>query len=144
MANLFKKTLSLLFAEDTIAPLLKVRKKDLASRKVTKRELISLESQIGRDIFGPVPENVVRREFFNLDKDTWMWHEEIRSSDGTKLEHTIRYEVQGQGILKVMSGPRYVYLDGQELTNFVMATKEYYERVSKDLYHRNPRTGLPL
>ena len=48
----------------------------------------------------------------------------MNNSDGTKDERTTRYEVQDRGILKVMPGPRYAYLEGPELTNFVMATKE--------------------
>ena len=144
MASFIKKTINLLFAEDPIRPLLKVTKKDRPTKKLSERELIEKESQIGRDIFGPAPANVTRREFFNLDQDTWMWHEETKNPDGTKSAHTVRYEIQPQGILKVMSGPKYEYLEGTELSNFVKATQEYYERVSTALYRRNPRTGKPL
>ena len=141
MPNIFKKAFQLIFTEDPVAPLLKVTKKDRLLKKLTERELIERESHIGKAIFGPIPANVVRREFFNLDKTTWMWHEEVKNSDGTKYERTTRYEVQDRGILKVMPGPRYAYLEGPELTNFVMATKEYYERVTRGLYRRDPRTG---
>ena len=141
MPNIFKKAFQLIFTEDPVAPLLKVTKKDRPLKKLTERELIERESHIGKAIFGPIPANVVRREFFNLDKTTWMWHEEVKSPDGTKYERTTRYEVQDRGILKVMPGPRYAYLEGSELTNFVMATKEYYERVTRGLYKRDPRTG---
>jgi len=30
------------------------------------------------------------------------------------------------------------------LQNFVLAVKEYYERVSRDLYKRDPQTGYRL
>lgn len=144
MGNILKKAIKLLFADDPISPLLKVTKKDRPLKTLTERELIELESEIGRTLFGPAPENVVRREFFNLDKDTWMWHEEVLQPDGTKKDLTTRYEIQAKGVLKVQPGPRYSYLEGQELDNFVLATKEYYERVTRGLYGRDPQTGKPL
>ncbi len=141
MPGLLKKAYQLVFAEDPVKPLLKLSKKDRPLKTLTERELIQLESQIGQAIFGPLPPHVVRREFFTIDKDTWIWHEEIKNPDGTKGELTIRYEVQPKGILKVQPGPRYTYLEGAELENFVMAVKEYYERVTRGLYKRDPRTG---
>ena len=44
-------------------------------RKVTRRDLIRMESKIGATVFGPVPANH-RREFFCLDEHTWVWYEE--------------------------------------------------------------------
>ena len=87
---------------------------------------------------------MTRREFFNLDKNTWIWYEEIVDKDGKKQELTTRYEVQPKGILKVQPNYRYSYLEGDELQNFVLAVKEYYERVSRDLYKRDPQTGYRL
>lgn len=100
-------------------------------RGKSERELIQLESEIGATIFGPLPEGVVRREFFNLDPSTWIWHEELK--DGTSS--TIRYEIQPRGVLKVFDGAHYAYLEGQELDNFVIAAQTYYEKVAHDLYH---------
>ena len=57
---------------------------------------------------------------------------------------TTRYEVQAKGILKIQPNYRYSYLEGDELQNFVLATKEYYERVSRQLYKKDPQTGQPL
>ncbi|QWQ31248.1 hypothetical protein KOY49_03630 [Candidatus Minimicrobia vallesae] len=48
---------------------------------------------------------------------------------GGRQELTTRYEVQPKGILKIQPNYRYSYLEGDELQNFVLATKEYYERV---------------
>ncbi|OYW83738.1 hypothetical protein B7Z17_05240 [Candidatus Saccharibacteria bacterium 32-49-10] len=141
MPHILKKALKLVFADDPVAPLRKLSKKDRPLKTLTERELIELESQIGREVFGPAPQDVVRREFFNLDESTWIWHEEIKQADGSTQETTTRYEVQPQGILKVQSGPRYTYLEGAELQNFVLATKEYYERVTRQLYKRDPKTG---
>lgn len=145
MARLLKKALSLVLADDNgAASLLKLRKKDRPLKKFTERELIQLESEIGATIFGEKPAHVTRREFFNLDKDTWIWYEEIVDENGKKQELTTRYEVQPKGILKVQPNYRYSYLEGDELQNFVLAVKEYYERVSRDLYKRDPQTGYRL
>ncbi|OYW85170.1 hypothetical protein B7Z17_02810 [Candidatus Saccharibacteria bacterium 32-49-10] len=144
MGNILKKAFSLILANDPVTPLLKITKNDRPLRSLTERELIELESEIGRQIFGSIPVNVIRREFFNLDKETWIWHEEVQNADGTRTDLTTKYEIQPKGILKVQPGPRYSYLEGQELNNFVLATKEYYERVARGLYQRDPATGKPF
>ena len=102
-------------------------------KKLTERELISLESQLGAAIFGERPAHVRRREFFNLDEQTWIWYEESVDDDGTVHELTTRYELQEQGILKVQPNYQYSYLEGQELENFVLAVTEYYERVARQI-----------
>lgn len=140
MASILKKAARLVFADDA-SPLLKLRRKDRPLKQLTERELIQLESQIGATIFGELPSHVTRREFFNLDEDTWMWHEEITHPDGRVEELTTRYEVQERGILKIQPNYQYSYLDGVELQNFVLAVKEYYERVAREVYGRDPRTG---
>ena len=129
MTKFLKKVRSLVFADDSDAvSLLKFRKKDRPLKKFTERELIQLESE----------------EFFNLDKDTWIWYEEVADGKGGRQELTTRYEVQPKGILKIQPNYRYSYLEGDELQNFVLATKEYYERVSRQLYKKDPQTGQPL
>ncbi len=107
-------------------------------RKLTERELIQLESDIGAQLFGSVPKGH-RREFFNLDLSTWIWYDEW--TDATTGEHktmTIRYEVHENGILKVQEGARYNFIAGQELDNFMAAINMYYERVARELYHTDP------
>ena len=145
MPSILKKALKLVFTDDDNTGLVSIlKKKNRPLKKFTERELIQLESEIGATIFGKKPEHVTRREFFNLDKDTWIWYEEIVDKDGKKQELTTRYEVQPKGILKVQPNYRYSYLEGDELQNFVLAVKEYYERVSRDLYKRDPQTGYRL
>ena len=145
MPNILKKALKLVFTDDGNTGLVSIlKKKNRPLKKFTERELIQLESEIGATIFGEKPEHVTRREFFNLDKDTWIWYEEIVDKDGKKQELTTRYEVQPKGILKVQPNYRSSYLEGDELQNFVLAVKEYYERVSRDLYKRDPQTGYRL
>ena len=123
----------------TKTPLLKLGKKSQEPRKLTERELIQLESKIGVTVFGQLPAHVKRREFFNLDETTWIWHEEVVTKDGKTEELTTRYEVQPKGILKVQPNYHYSYLEGAELQNFVLAVKEYHDRVMQRLYHREPQ-----
>lgn len=135
MPHTLKVMAQRLFSPDPIAPLLKAppRKSRLA-KMTTERDLLEAESAIGRTLFGPLPPFVVRRDFFNLDETTWIWHEVTRNSRGGMEETTTRYEVQPRGILKVQPGPRYSYLEGAELHNFTLAVRTYYERVASTLY----------
>lgn len=139
--SILQKAAKLIFANDPIKPVMKLRRSERKVKTLTERELIQLESQIGALVFGPPSHNVLRREFFNLDKDTWIWHETARKEDGTTSEVTVRYEVKPNGILKVHPGPRYAYLEGAELQNFIAAVREYYNRVTTQLYRRDPKTG---
>lgn len=108
-----------------------------------RRDLIRQESTIGRDLFGPIP-NGHRREFFNLDEYSWVWHEEWIDAGGKHQEVTTRYEVHPNGILKVQDGQPYRFIDGEELQYFVKATQLYYDRVMTNVYRINPATGEPL
>ena len=109
-------------------------------KRYTERELITLESEIGAELFGPV-EKGRHREFFCLDEKTWIWHEEWTDERRHIQTNTIRYEITDQGILKAQEGARYSYLTGNELRNFVMATRLYYERVAREIYRVDPNTG---
>ena len=146
MSDLLRKALSLITGEPATAMpkmtasstnFLRVNK-NRPLKKLTERELITLESQIGVQIFGELPKGT-RREFFCLDASTWIWHESDKNS-----ETTIRYEVHDNGILKVMGGARYEFLEGEELNRFVTAVQVYYEQVARNIYHRDPRTGQKI
>lgn len=141
MSAVLRKVKRLVLADDTIKPFLKLPRDSELLEQLTERELIQLESRVGQTIFGELPPHVLKRDFFNLDENTWIWHEEVEQSDGTILESTTRYEVQPKGILMVQPGPKYTYLEGVELHNFVLAVKAYYERVSREVYKRDPQTG---
>ena len=56
----------------------------------------------------------------------------------------MRYEIHANGILKVSDGPRYQFIEGDELHNFAEATRLYYEQAATQIYGRDPRTGLKL
>lgn len=113
------------------------------SSRPTRRELIQRESEIGGQLFGQVPDGH-HRQFFNLDRKTWVWYEEWKGSDDKVHNTTTRYEIHTNGVLKVQEGVQYYYIEGQELDNFVAATRSYYERVTREIYNRDPATGKLL
>ncbi|MFZ2494995.1 MAG: hypothetical protein WAW60_04465 [Candidatus Saccharimonadales bacterium] len=133
--NLFQKAITLISGspKDIKRPL----------KSLTERELIELESDIGRYLFGPVPKGR-RREFFCLDDHTWIWYEQWRDENGKNQERTTRYEVHQKGILKSRDGGNYAYLDEEEMQNFGIAVRLYYEQVMRGIYKHDPATGQPL
>jgi len=145
VAAVLKKALDLLVGTDQSNS----QKTSLFSKKkrllkdLSDRELIALESEVGGQLFGPVQKGG-RREFFNLDPKTWIWHEEWLDQAGKKQQSTIRYEVDDRGILKISEGARYDYLEGDELNNLTVAIQMYYERVMREIYKRDPQTGQKL
>lgn len=110
---------------------------------ITERQLIERESQIGRELFGEVPVGH-SRDFFCLDEKTWVWHEEWRDENNKPASSTIRYEIQPKGILKVLPGRVYHYIEGEELSNLIVAMRLYYDRALLEIYGYDPATGLPL
>lgn len=138
MTGFIKKTLTLLAGSDDI----QFPRFSFSSR-ISRRELIQRESEIGGQLFGSVPAGH-HRQFFNLDPTTWIWYEEWNDDEGKAQSTTTRYEVHKNGVLKVQEGTQYYYIEGQELDNFVTATRAYYERVTHDIYRRDPTTGKPL
>lgn len=104
---------------------------------LSERELIQRESEIGRQLFGPIAKGH-RREFFNTSPTTWIWHEEWRDGAGRPQQLTTKYDVRPDGVWKVQPGPRYVKLQGAELENFHEAATVYYERVTREVYQKEP------
>lgn len=142
MASVFKKALTLLVGDDASFDLrLPTRKRAL--KALTERELLTLESEIGSRLFGPIASGH-RREFFCLDEQTWIWHEEWIDESKKLQISTVRYEINDHGVLKVQEGARYSYLEGEELQNFGVAIRMYYEQVAREVYHRDPATGEKL
>ncbi len=115
----------------------------IAGKQLSERQLIERENEIGRQLFGPIPADH-GRDFFCLDENTWVWHEEWKDVDGKTQTATTRYEVQPAGILKVQSGRVYKYIEGEELRHLVTAVRLYYERVMRDVYRFDPATGRSL
>lgn len=142
MPSLIRRALALLVGDDANLELLRPLKKR-PLRVLTERELLTLESEIGAKLFGPIPKGH-RREFFCLDEHTWIWHEEWIDETKKLKTSTIRYEVNERGVLKVQEGARYSYLEADELQNFGIAIRMYYEQVAREVYARDPATGQKL
>lgn len=146
MAGVWTKALSLLTGSESSIDYLKMPKRVKTGRplkSLTKRELLQLESEIGRQLFGEIPKGH-SREFFHLDDKTWIWHEDFIDTNGKKQTATTKYEITEAGVLKVQEGARYSYLEGQELDNLLVAIQLYYEKVMRNVYHRDPNTGQKL
>lgn len=110
--------------------------------RMSERQLIQAESNIGRTVFGPVAAGA-RREFFCLDEDTWIWHEEWTA--GSKREvRTTRYEIRADDVIKSQDGERRSYVSDGELANLDTAMQMYYQKVMPGVYRRDPATGRPL
>lgn len=112
-------------------------------KKLSERELIELEAEIGGSLFGPVPDGH-RREFFCLDEHTWVWHEEWVDADKRRHVTSTRYEIHTNGVLKAQDGKVYKFIEGEELRNLTLAVRLYYEAVARGIYRRDPITGQPI
>jgi hypothetical protein len=97
------------------------------------RDMIRQEARIGGELFGPIVPGA-RREFFCLDKYTWVWHEEWTDQNGQHHAITTRYDVRPQGILKAQDGQPYHYIGREEARSFYKAVKLYTDRVHNELY----------
>ncbi len=142
MANVLQKARKLLVGDDVNTDLWRIPK-NRPLKPLTERELLKLESEVGSKLFGPVSAGH-RREFFCLDNRTWIWHEEWIGQDKKLQTSTVRYEINDTGVLKVQEGARYSYLEGEELQNFGLSVRMYYEQVTRDVYKRDPATGKKL
>lgn len=121
----------------------KIQKHAAKVARMSERQLVQAESEIGRTLFGPMPQGG-SREFFCLDEDTWIWHEEWTEADGKKVARTTRYEIRGDDVIKSQDGEKRAYVTGDELHNLMLATRLYYDRVTRGVYHRDPATGRKL
>ena len=142
MNSVFQKALTLLIGDNVNFKMPKIHK-GRPLKPLTERELLKLESEVGARLFGPIPEGR-RREFFCLDENTWIWHEEWMEKGNKLKTNTIRYEISDQGVLKVQEGARYSYLEGEELQNFGVSVRLYYEQVSREVYKQDPATGQKM
>ena len=99
----------------------------------TTRELIRREAAVGGKLFGPVPQGR-NRQFFCLDKHSWVWHEEWKDDRGQHQSLTTRYEVRPSGILKAQGTQPYHYVNLEEARNLVAAIKLYNQQVPREVY----------
>jgi hypothetical protein len=108
-------------------------KKTALGRGLTLRDLIQKESVIGGTLFGPVPQDR-QRQFFCLDKHSWVWHEEWTDEAGQHRSMTTRYEVRPTGILKAQGNQPYHYVTEAEEQHLLQAIELYHQHVMRDLY----------
>jgi len=110
----------------------------------SERDLLRMESSIGRELFGPVPKDR-QREFFCLDNRTWIWYEHWTDPQTQQpKELTTRYEIHSNGIVKIQEGQAYKVLEGEELKNLESAVKIYHQRVMSDVYgHHSENAAEP-
>jgi len=104
-----------------------------------ERELIRKEAQVGATVFGSVPAGH-HREFFCLDRHTWVWFEEWYDPTTKKEQQMqVRYEFQPRGVLKTVDGVHCGYVTGEELTRLLTAMRTYHDRVASEVYGLNPQ-----
>ena len=96
-----------------------------------KKALIHFEARIGGQLFGQIPKDH-RREFFCLDRHTWVWHEEWVDANGHHQAVTTRYDVRPSGIVKSQGNASYQALTPEELRNFKQAVAAYTKRVDAE------------
>lgn len=114
-----------------LLPSIKAQKQVQRQADMTKA-LIHHEAKIGGKLFGEVPTGT-RREFFCLDKHTWVWHEEWTDrATGKRRIMTTRYDVRPDGVLKSQSGQSYHKLRGTEASNFYKAVELYGQQVTAE------------
>ena len=104
-----------------------------AARIEAYRNLVRREAKIGGSLFGTLP-NGHRREFFCLDKHTWVWHEEWTDKLGQQHVRNTRYDVRPTGVVKIQDGRGYQALSPSEARNLRDAIRLYKHRVMTELY----------
>jgi|SRR5688572_16939124 len=107
--------------------------KEAERRARLYRELIRKEAQIGGELFGPIPKGG-RREFFCLDRHTWVWHEEWTDAKGQHHAVTTRYDVRPHGVLKAQDGHPLQPISREEAMHLLKAVKMYTARVQNEIY----------
>ena len=111
-------------------------RKDQEERKIQRyRELLKNEAIMGGTLFGPIPEGV-RREFFCLNKDTWIWHEEQTDKQGRRKIVTTRYEIRPNGVLKAQDGQPYTYVEVEEARRLLKAARMYNYNVQNGIFKK--------
>jgi hypothetical protein len=107
--------------------------RDDERRARQQRDLIRREAAIGGQLFGPLAKGA-RREFFCLNRHTWIWHEEWVDAQGQRHAIMTRYDVRPQGVYKAQDGQPYRPLNRQEARHFYRAVMMYHDAVKREVY----------
>ena len=97
-----------------------------------RRDLIRREARIGREVFGPIPAGR-SREFFRIDKKTWIWQESWRENGSQRTNNT-KYMVRERDIVKSVNGAPYQKVGLEEAKNLEAAIHTYVARVKHHIY----------
>lgn len=87
-------------------------------------DVIRQAAKIGGSLFGEVPKNH-NRQFFCLDEDTWVWHDEWRDEAGKTHVDNFQYRINGNQVVKVFPNGSIHHLKDQEMINFYQAIDLY-------------------
>lgn len=101
-----------------------------------RRKLLRREAVIGGTLFGPVPKGH-DRQFFCLDKHTWVWHEAWTDGNGNYHSINTRYDVRPDGVFKSQNGSGYQKLSKQEARNLYFASGAYLKRMTSEYQPAN-------
>ncbi len=96
-------------------------------RHQLKQNILRKEAKLGGTLFGPIPKGH-RREFFCLDKHTWVWYEEWKDKSGNLRTLTTRYDVRPSGIVKIQDGQPNTYVTPEEARNLQHAAHQYSQK----------------
>lgn len=90
--------------------------------------IVRYSAKIGGQLFGPIPKGR-RREFFCLDRHTWVWLEEWTDERGRRQSVMTHYHIRQGGVLKSQGDQTYSRISPSELSNFYQAVELYDEVV---------------
>jgi hypothetical protein len=107
-------------------------RKQMQRRADLHRALLHYQARLGGELFGPITKGN-RREFFCLDRHTWVWHEEWTDEHGKHQVMTTRYDVRPNGVVKSQGNSVYQALSHQEAQNFYTAVQMYGQQVGAEL-----------
>jgi hypothetical protein len=103
------------------------------SRRNLKKQLIQKESEIGRTLFGKIPEGH-QRDFYVYDERTVIWNEAWVDANNKKHFVRTRYELYPKKIVKAQDGRAPEFLSRDEAVRLVEALRVYKEQVTKKIY----------
>jgi hypothetical protein len=96
------------------------------------KAFLKSKAKMGGKLFGDVPAGH-RRDFFCLDENTWVWHEEWTDATGQHHVVSTRYEVRPNEILKSQNGSQYQKVSETEVRRLAQAAQLYLQQIKKDL-----------
>ncbi len=98
-----------------------------------RQELMRKEREVTGTIFGDL-EGGTKRDFFCLNRSTWIWYEEWVDKNGQRKHMTTRYEIRPTEIVKSQNGGSYQQLSVQETRSLKKAAEAYVTTVNEKIY----------